>query len=93
MLDIEAGMPVRSTAGHDKGHWYLVLRQEGSTAWLVDGHTRTAARPKKKNKKHLQPVRARADMEKMDAGAITAYLKDFYQKDQEEKRSCRKQMS
>ncbi len=93
MPDIEAGMPVRSKAGHDKGCWYLVLRTEGRYAYLTDGRSKTPDKPKKKNVKHLQPAGGRADVSRMDAGAVTAYLKEFYKKDQEERRSCQKQMS
>ena len=93
MMDIEAGMPVRSKAGHDKGCWYLVLRREGSTAFLINGKSRTPDDPKKKNVKHLQPAGGKADVSHMDAGAVTAYLKEYNRQDQEEKRSCRKQMS
>ena len=85
MLEIEAGMPVRSRAGHDKGCWYLVLKVAGGNAWLIDGHTRTPEKPKKKNLKHLQPAKGHTDIEHMDAGAVTAYLKEFYKKDQEER--------
>ena len=92
-MTVEAGMAARSLAGHDKGHWYLVLSEEGGYAYLIDGQNRTAARPKKKNKIHLQPARGTVDAAGMDAGAVKAYLKEFYRKDQEEKRSCRKQMS
>ena len=92
MPDIKAGTPVRSKAGHDKGHWYLVLSEEGGYAYLIDGQRRTPERPKKKNKIHLQPAKGSVDAAGMDAGAVTAYLKTFYSKDQEEKRSCRKQM-
>ena len=53
-MEIKAGMPVRSNAGHDKGHWYLVLSEEGTYAYLIDGQKRTPQRPKKKNKIHLQ---------------------------------------
>ena len=49
MMEIKAGMPVRSKAGHDKGHWYLVLSEEGTYAYLIDGQKRTAQRPKKKH--------------------------------------------
>lgn len=81
MMEIKAGMPVRSKAGHDKGHWYLVLSEEGTYAYLIDGQKRTAQRPKKKNKIHLQPANGVADVTGMDAGAVTAYLKTFYKQD------------
>ena len=81
MMEIKAGMPVRSKAGHDKGHWYLVLSEEGTYAYLIDRQKRTAQRPKKKNKIHLQPAHGVVDVTGMDAGAVTAYLKTFYKQD------------
>jgi len=50
------GLLVRSKAGRDKGHYYLVLSEEGSFVWLTDGRKRSVANPKRKNKLHLQRV-------------------------------------
>ena len=48
-----AGCLVRSRAGHDTGEVYLVIGEEGGSALLCDGKSRSVASPKKKNKKHL----------------------------------------
>ena len=85
MLTVETGMAARSLAGHDKGQWYLILRVEGKEVWLIDGRTRTKDRPKKKNIRHIQPARAQADVERMDDGAVVAYIKRLNKEDQEEK--------
>ena len=85
MIEMKAGMPVRSKAGHDKGHWYLILYVEGSYVWLVDGRTRKKERPKKKNARHVQPAHELADIAQMDDGAIVAYLKEYNKSDREEK--------
>lgn len=50
-----------SKAGHDRGKWYLVLREEEEFVYLVDGKRRTTGHPKKKRKKHIQPVTSGAD--------------------------------
>ena len=42
-----------STAGHDRGTLYLVLREDGGSVLLADGKLRKLARPKKKNRKHV----------------------------------------
>ena len=50
-----ANMPdiVFSLAGHDNGGEYVVLKTDGTYAWLVDGKTRKLANPKRKSLKHL----------------------------------------
>lgn len=44
---------VFSLAGHDKGREYVVLKTDGSYAWLVDGKTRKLSNPKRKSLKHV----------------------------------------
>ena len=50
-----------SKAGHDKGTIYLIQAEEGNRVFLVDGRTKTADAPKKKSRKHLQPIGAYAE--------------------------------
>lgn len=45
-----------SRAGHDKGTLCLIIREEGNSVYLADGVLRKYASPKKKNRKHIQPV-------------------------------------
>lgn len=44
----------RSGAGHDKGTLYAVLETTEKTALLTDGRLRKLARPKRKNRKHVE---------------------------------------
>lgn len=53
------GMLAASKAGHDKDSVYVVLREEGEYVYLVDGVGRTAGKPKRKNKKHIQLIKKR----------------------------------
>ncbi len=46
-----------SKAGHDKGKLYFILKEEGEILYLADGITRTEDHPKKKKRKHTEPVR------------------------------------
>ena len=55
------GMFAVSTAGHDKGRMYLVIKEEGDSVYLVDGNLRTLENPKKKKKKHLQIIKKDVD--------------------------------
>ena len=44
-------------AGHDKNHYYLILEEREEYVLLVNGTTRPLAKPKKKNKKHIQIIK------------------------------------
>ncbi len=64
MIDLKPGQLVRSLAGRDKGKHYLVLWElDQKYVLLVDGRRRPFARPKKKNKAHLQRYDRRAEFE------------------------------
>ena len=43
-------------AGHDKGRKYLTVDVDGGYALIVNGRTRKAERPKRKNIKHISYV-------------------------------------
>ena len=47
---------VKSLAGHDKESLYFVMREDASHVYLVDGVLKLVENPKKKNKKHVQPI-------------------------------------
>lgn len=52
------GMLARSLAGHDKGEVYLVIAVKDKAVFVSDGRYRPVTQPKKKNPKHLQPIRS-----------------------------------
>ncbi len=55
MADLKPGQLVRSLAGRDKDKHYIVLQVlDDKYVFLVDGRSRTLARPKRKNIAHLQ---------------------------------------
>lgn len=45
-----------SKSGHDKGQLYVIVGEDERNLYLADGVLKTIARPKKKNKKHVQPI-------------------------------------
>ena len=53
-MDIEFA---RSLSGHDSGQYYLIKEKDERFVYLVNGTTRPLASPKKKNAKHIQPVK------------------------------------
>ncbi len=54
--NISKGNIVVSLSGREKGQYFIVSNVENNFALLVNGKTRTLAKPKKKNIKHLQIV-------------------------------------
>ena len=59
---IENGMIVKSTAGRDKGIFFVVLQVCEPYALIADGKVRPAEKPKKKKLIHLAPTAARAKL-------------------------------
>lgn len=57
MAEINAACLVKSLAGHDKDEYYIIIRVQGEYAYLSDGRKHPLERPKRKNIKHLQPLR------------------------------------
>ncbi len=54
MTEYETGCLVRSLAGHDKGTYYIIIREDAQYVYLADGRIKTAEKPKRKKKKHVQ---------------------------------------
>lgn len=73
MITEMTGMLASSKAGHDKLTVYVIIKEETEYVYLVDGKSRTLARPKKKNKKHIQVIKKCQEpglAEKIRAGTI-----------------------
>jgi ribosomal protein L14E/L6E/L27E len=47
----------KSAAGHDKGSWYVIVKQDSGYAYIADGRRRKLLEPKKKNIKHIEITR------------------------------------
>lgn len=43
-----------SMSGHDKGHAYIIIKEETGFVYLADGSLKTIDKPKKKSVKHVQ---------------------------------------
>lgn len=59
-----------SRAGHDKDTLYLVIGEEKACVYLADGIFKTYASPKKKNKKHIQPIQGGLTAKEMESLAV-----------------------
>ncbi len=54
--DLRPGQVIISLAGRDQGLKMIVLKVEGDRyVWVADGDLRRSARPKRKNRRHVQP--------------------------------------
>ena len=55
------GMFALSLAGHDKGQMYVIIKEDKESFYLSDGDLKPIEKLKKKNKKHVQPVKSGLD--------------------------------
>ena len=51
------GLLASSKAGHDKNKIYVIIKEDAEYVWLSDGKIKTMDNPKKKRKKHIQPIK------------------------------------
>ena len=51
------GFLASSKAGHDKNKIYVIIKEDTEYVWLADGKIKTVDNPKKKRKKHIQPIK------------------------------------
>jgi len=56
------GNLAQSIAGHDKNEIFVIIREEGEYVYLSDGKGRSLGKPKRKNKKHIQPIYYRNEL-------------------------------
>lgn len=56
MFEYSLGNFVLSSNGHDKNEIFIILKSDFEYIYLLDGISRTLDNPKKKNKKHVQPI-------------------------------------
>lgn len=50
------GNLAKSLAGHDRNQIFVIVREDREYVYVADGRQRTMAKPKRKNKKHIQPI-------------------------------------
>ena len=73
----KAGMMARSLAGHDAGLIYVIIGSDSAYVYLADGRLRTVDHPKKKKKKHVQPVCVRCGEAALDDVAVKRILRNY----------------
>ena len=74
-----SGAVVLSIAGREKKEIFLILKTEGTMAYLINGKTRPIECPKKKNFKHLQLLSKSSDLnfDKLTNAQVIKFLKDY----------------
>lgn len=55
------GKMAKVKAGHDKDKIYIIVRDDDKFVYLADGKLKTLQNPKKKSKKHIQPILHKID--------------------------------
>ncbi len=82
------GQLATSKAGRDKGILYVIVAEEGDFLYLSDGRLKPPERPKRKRRKHIQPINSFVDEklvsrlrngEKVYAEEIRYALKQYVQ--------------
>lgn len=56
-MQLEPGMLACSKAGHDKNCIYVIICVKDEYVYLADGQFRPVCRAKKKNLRHVQPIK------------------------------------
>jgi ribosomal protein L14E/L6E/L27E len=55
------GKMAKVKAGHDKDKIYIIVQDDEQFVYLADGKLKTLQNPKKKSKKHIQPILHKID--------------------------------
>jgi len=53
----------KSSAGHDKNSWYIIVKKDTDYVYIADGRRRKLENPKKKNIKHVEITRKSVELE------------------------------
>lgn len=77
MEALEIGMLAKSKAGHDKNKIYIIMDMDDTYVYLTDGRIRPLECPKKKKRKHIQPICRKHNLDGIDNVGIKRILKVF----------------
>ena len=76
MKELKKGMLAKSLAGHDKDRIYVIIDVEDEYVFLADGVHKTSDCAKKKNRKHIQPIK-RKEAAILTDEAIINVIKEY----------------
>lgn len=69
------GYFVKSLAGHDKDKIYVIMREDNEYVYLADGIYHKIENPKRKNKKHIQLINKKWDLNILDEKIYDHHVK------------------
>lgn len=80
-MEITAGRVVKSTAGHDKEIFHIVLSVEHDYAYIADGRRRLIEKPKRKKLRHLSQTKTVYELTDMTNKKLRGLLMPFNRTD------------
>lgn len=76
-MRLETGMLVRSKAGRDKDCIYVIISVKDEYVYLADGAVKPLCHSKRKNRKHVQPIKKAGILPVADDEGIRNHIKRF----------------
>ncbi|MCL2638951.1 MAG: KOW domain-containing RNA-binding protein [Oscillospiraceae bacterium] len=76
-MEIITGTIVKSTSGHDKNSFYVIVGYDGEKPLIADGRRRKLEKPKAKNPKHISKTNTVIGMEKLTDKKLRSCLHSF----------------
>jgi ribosomal protein L14E/L6E/L27E len=78
---LSVGAVVSATAGRERGEIFIIIKDSGEYAYLINGKSRTIENPKKKNKKHLHLLckseKAGLDLDQLTNAQVKNFLSNY----------------
>ena len=74
-MQVEPGMLAKSKAGRDKDCIYVIISVNDEYVYLADGEKRTVCQAKRKNRKHVQPMKKMHCSSYRDDGEIRRIIR------------------
>lgn len=76
-MNLKTGMLVRSKAGRDKDCIYVIISVNDEYVYLTDGKSKPICHLKRKNRKHIQPIKKAGIIPVVDDEVIRNHIKRF----------------
>lgn len=76
-MNVLQGSVVRSTAGHDKDTYFVVVGVDGRKVFIADGKERKLEKPKCKNIRHISVTDKTLDLAEITDKKLRKLLNEF----------------
>lgn len=76
-MNIVKGSVVRSTAGRDRGGYFVAVLVTDRLVYIADGKERRLEKPKAKNPRHISPTCQKFDIEDMTNKKLKKLLSEL----------------